>query len=109
MIVGTERVFARSGWVPTGEERCCSAAENPVTPTWDGKVVAPGCACEGLGKKTTPMVKLRPKSPKTISGTILKGPIIPFGSLVEYHPISPKDQSRFNQFGKEVLPGIFLG
>ena len=37
-----------------------------------------------------------------------KGPIIPFGSLVEYHPITAKDQSRIHQFGKRVLPGIFL-
>ena len=38
-----------------------------------------------------------------------KGPIIPFGSLVEYHPISAKDQSRIHLFGKKVLPGLFLG
>ena len=38
-----------------------------------------------------------------------KGPVIPFGSLVEYHPITPKDQSRIHQFGKKVLPGLFLG
>ena len=38
-----------------------------------------------------------------------KGPIIPFGSLVEYHPVSTKDQSRIHQFGKQVLPGIFFG
>ena len=38
-----------------------------------------------------------------------KGPIIPFGSLVEYYPISAKDQSRFHQFGKKVLPGLLLG
>ena len=38
-----------------------------------------------------------------------EGPIIPFGSLVEYHPISAKDQSRIHQFGKKVLPGLFLG
>ena len=38
-----------------------------------------------------------------------KGPIIPFGAMVEYHPISPKDQARIHQFGKSVLPGIFLG
>ena len=37
------------------------------------------------------------------------GPIIPFGSLVEYHPITVKDQSRIHQFGKKVLPGLFLG
>ena len=38
-----------------------------------------------------------------------KGPIIPFGSLVEYDPISAKDQSRIRQFGKKVLPGLILG
>ena len=42
-------------------------------------------------------------------GKPFKGPIIPFGSLVEYHPISAKDQSRIHQFGKKVLPGLFLG
>ena len=42
-------------------------------------------------------------------GQPLKGPIIPFGSLVEYYPISSKDQSRIHQFGKKVLPGLFLG
>ena len=40
---------------------------------------------------------------------LFKGPIIPFGSLVEYYPISAKDQSRIHQFGKKVLPGLFLG
>ena len=40
---------------------------------------------------------------------LLKGPIIPFGSLVEYHPITAKGQSRIHQFGKKVLPGLFLG
>ena len=42
-------------------------------------------------------------------GQPFKGPIIPFGSLVEYHPITAKDQSRIHQFGKKVLPGFFLG
>ena len=42
-------------------------------------------------------------------GQSLKGPIIPFGSLVEYHPITAKDQSRIHQFGKKVLPGLFFG
>ena len=42
-------------------------------------------------------------------GQPFKGPIIPFGSLVEYHPITAKDQSRIHQFGKNVLPGLFLG
>ena len=42
-------------------------------------------------------------------GQPCKGPFIPFGSLVEYHPITAKDQSRIHQFGKKVLPGLFLG
>ena len=42
-------------------------------------------------------------------GQPLKGPIIPFGSLVEYHPITAKDQTRIHQFGKKVLPRLFLG
>ena len=42
-------------------------------------------------------------------GQPLKGPIIPFGSLVVYYPIAAKDQSRIHQFGKKVLPGLFLG
>ena len=42
-------------------------------------------------------------------GQPFNGPIIPFGSLVEYHPITSKDQSRIHQFGKKILPGLFLG
>ena len=42
-------------------------------------------------------------------GAPLIGPIIPLGSLVEYYPISAKDQSKIHQFGKNVLPGLFLG
>ena len=41
-------------------------------------------------------------------GKPFKGPMIPFGSLVEYHSITVKDQSRIHQFGKKVLPGLFL-
>ena len=41
-------------------------------------------------------------------GQPCEGPIIPFGSLVEYYPISAKDQSRILPFGKKVLPGLFL-
>ena len=32
-----------------------------------------------------------------------------FGAMVENHPIPAKDLSRLHQFGKKVLPGIFLG
>ena len=42
-------------------------------------------------------------------GKPFEGPIIPFGSLVEYYPISAKDLSRLHQFGSKVLPGLFLG
>ena len=42
-------------------------------------------------------------------GQPLKGSIIPFGSLVEYHSTTAKDQSRIHQLGKKVLPGLFLG
>ena len=42
-------------------------------------------------------------------GEPFQGPIIPFGSLVEYCPTSAKDQSRIHQFGKKVFPGLFLG
>ena len=42
-------------------------------------------------------------------GQPFKGLIISFGSLVEYHSISAKDQSKIHQFGKKVLPGLFLG
>ena len=42
-------------------------------------------------------------------GQPFKGPVIPFGSLVENHPITAKDESRIHQFGKKVLPGLFLG
>ena len=38
-----------------------------------------------------------------------EGPIIPFGSMIEHHPMSVKDLSRLHQFGKNVLPGIFFG
>ena len=34
---------------------------------------------------------------------------MPFGAMVDCHPISAKDISRLHQFGPKVLPGIFLG
>ena len=33
-----------------------------------------------------------------------KGPVIPFGAMVEYHPVSAKDLSSLHQFGPNVLP-----
>ena len=38
-----------------------------------------------------------------------KGPVIPFGEMVEYHLVSKKDQSRLHRFAKQVLLGVFLG
>ena len=43
------------------------------------------------------------------SGMPFNGPVITFGAMVEYHPISAKDLSRLHQFGTKVLPGIVLG
>ena len=42
-------------------------------------------------------------------GVSFKGPVIPFGAKVQYHPISVKDLSQLHPFGPKVLPGIFLG
>ena len=42
-------------------------------------------------------------------GEPFKGPVIPFGAMVEYYPISVRDRSRLRQFGKKLSPGIFLG
>ena len=40
-------------------------------------------------------------------GMLFNGPVIPFGAMVEYHPISAKDISRLHL--SKVLPGTFLG
>ena len=42
-------------------------------------------------------------------GQLFKGPIISLGAMVEYYPTSARDQARLHQFGKKVLPSIFLG
>ena len=42
-------------------------------------------------------------------GRPFEGPVVPFSSLFECHPATAKDQSRIHQFGKKVLPGLFLG
>ena len=42
-------------------------------------------------------------------GIPLNGAAIPFGAMVEYHPISAEDISRLHQFGSKVLPGVLLG
>ena len=64
-----------------------------------------------LSAKTSTDLLSDGKTPfeRTFWANHLKGPIVPFGSLVEYYPVSAKDQSRIHQFGKKVLPGLFLG
>ena len=42
-------------------------------------------------------------------GQPLKGPIIPCGSLVEYHPKNCERSVPNPSIGKKVLPGLFLG
>ena len=46
---------------------------------------------------------------KDVLGSHLKDPLFLLVHWVEYYPISAKDQSRIHQFGKKVLPGLFLG
>ena len=46
---------------------------------------------------------------KDVLDNHLKDRLFPFGSLVEYHPTTANHQSRIHQFGKKVLPGLFLG
>ena len=41
-------------------------------------------------------------------GMPFNGPVLPFGAMIEYHPISDRDLSRLHQFGPKVLPGIFF-
>ena len=41
-------------------------------------------------------------------GEPFKGSTIPFGAVVEHHPISTRDLSRLHHFGKKVLHCIFL-
>ena len=81
---GTSAVLLQSGldqkwWADSME--CFSYLRNVTDPSSDGK---------------TPYERR--------FGEPFNAPIIPFGSLVEYYPISAKDQSRIHQFGKKVLP-----
>ena len=42
-------------------------------------------------------------------GEPFRGPVIPFGAMIEDHSMSAKDRSRLHQCGGKVLPGVFLG
>ena len=62
-----------------------------------------------MGRNVTDLLSEGKTPYESRFGQPLKGPIFPFGSLVEYHPITAKDQSKIHQVGKKVLPGLFLG
>jgi len=42
-------------------------------------------------------------------GSDFAGPLIPFGAMVKYHPITQKDKGRVHQMSDKLLPGVFLG
>ena len=42
-------------------------------------------------------------------GSDFTGPLIPFGAMVKYHPITQKDKGRVHQMSDKLLPGVFLG
>ena len=48
-------------------------------------------------------------SMKEVLGNHLKDLLFHLVHWLSYHPITAKDQSRIHQFGKKVLPGLFLG
>ena len=46
---------------------------------------------------------------KNVLGNHLKDLLFHLVHWLSYHPFIAKDQSRIHQFGKKVLPGLFLG
>ena len=46
---------------------------------------------------------------KDVLGNHLEDLLFHLVHWLSYHPITAKDQSRIHQFGKNVLPGLFLG
>ena len=46
---------------------------------------------------------------KDVLGNHLKDRLFHLVHWLSNHPITAKDQSRIHQFGKKVLPGLFLG
>ena len=60
--------------------------------------------------ETSQVYYLMGRRPMTdVLGNHLKDLSFLFGSLVEYHPTTAKNQSRIHQFGKKVLPKLCLG
>ena len=84
-----------------------SAVLSPIRSGW--KLVADSMECKTYLRNVPDLLSDGKTPHERRFGKTCKGPIIPFGSLVEYYPISAKDQSRIHQFGKKILPGLFLG
>ena len=83
-------------WKKVRLEYCCNQVwmKNGGQIPWNVLLI-----CETF-KTSCLMGKLHARD---VFGKPFEGPIIPFGSLVEYYPISARDQSRIHQFGKKVL------
>ena len=106
----TETVPERCRPLPWSLKRCLREVDGPTkdargkkqksTRGWKG--VRPGVRLD----VPSGVLKRSPKN-KSVEDSF-QGPILPFASLDEYHSISTKDQSRIHQFGKKVLPRIFL-
>ena len=106
---GTSAVLLQSSAIDFGQFGDEGSAEvkhprcNQVWTKFGGQIpwnVTPIC-------ETSQICYLMGRRPmKDVFGQPFKGPIIPFGSLVEYHILLRRDQSRIHQFGKKVLPGF---
>ena len=64
--------------------------------------------CYTYLRNVTDLLSDRKTPYERLLGKPFNGPIIPFGSLVEYYPRTVEDQSRIHQFGKKVSPGDIL-
>ena len=94
-------------------EQCAEENKAPLLYCCNQVWTEIGCAdsmeCFAFLRNIQDLLSDRKTSYEGRFGQPFKGPIIPFGSLVEYYPISAKDQSRIHQFGKKVLLRLFLG
>ena len=102
----------KSSWSPRGNQKSFALTIHQnlakFVKTYPGIIVTPWSAI--VIRETYKISCLMGKTPhERRFGEPFEGPVIPFGSMVEYHSISAKDVSRQHQFGKKVLPGIFLG
>ena len=73
----------------------------------NGRADSMGCYCHSRNKQDLLSDGKTPYERRF--GQPFKGPIIPFGAMVEYHPVSAEDLSRLHQFGTKGLPEIFVG